>query len=89
MEAAIATASPPVSGTVPPPASPVPEETDLTRREREVLALLVEGLADRAIAERLSISPRTASKHVLAILEKLGVESRTAAATLAIRGRLV
>jgi DNA-binding CsgD family transcriptional regulator len=57
----------------------------LTRRERDVLALLVEGRSDREIATELFISPRTASNHVTSILNKLGLETRTAAATWAVR----
>ena len=45
----------------------------LTAREREVLALLAEGLANKAIATRLGISEHTAKFHVNAILAKLGV----------------
>lgn len=48
----------------------------LTPREREVARLLALRLSDKDIAERLSISPRTASTHVAAILGKLGVHSR-------------
>jgi DNA-binding CsgD family transcriptional regulator len=54
----------------------------LTARERDVVALLVEGLSNRAIAERLFISEKTASVHVSNILAKLGVSSRLQAATL-------
>jgi DNA-binding CsgD family transcriptional regulator len=61
----------------------------LTRREQEVLHLLVEGRTDPQIAARLCISPRTASWHVGRILAKLGAPSRTAAATLALRHGLV
>ncbi len=61
----------------------------LSRRERDVLRLLVEGRSNRAIADALFISRRTASTHVTHILAKLGVESRTEAATRAIRDRLV
>lgn len=55
----------------------------LTPREREVASLIVEGLTNRQIAERLVISKRTADTHVEHILTKLGVTSRTqiAAAT--------
>lgn len=68
------------------PVSPV---LRLTPRERDVLRLLTEGLSDRQIATTLSISPKTAGKHVSRILAKLGVETRTAAATRAVRGTLV
>jgi non-specific serine/threonine protein kinase len=61
----------------------------LTARERDVLRLLVEGLSDRQIATTLCISPKTAGKHVSRILAKLGVETRTAAATHAVRRALV
>jgi predicted ATPase/DNA-binding CsgD family transcriptional regulator len=57
----------------------------LTRREVEVLRLLVEGKSDREIAAALYISPRTVMRHVSHILNKLDVESRTAAATWAVR----
>jgi len=52
----------------------------LTPREQEVLALLSEGLPDREISERLFISERTVHHHVSAVLSKIGVSSRTAAA---------
>jgi len=52
----------------------------LTAREQEVLALLSEGLPDREISERLFISERTVHHHVSAVLAKIGVSSRTAAA---------
>ena len=57
----------------------------LTAREREVLALLSEGLPDREISERLFISERTVHHHVSAVLAKIGVSSRTAAAREAAR----
>jgi DNA-binding CsgD family transcriptional regulator/tetratricopeptide (TPR) repeat protein len=60
-------------------------ETGLTKREIEVLRLLVDGMSDREIAENLFISPRTAMTHVTNILNKLNVPSRTAAATYAVR----
>ncbi|MGB3331077.1 MAG: LuxR C-terminal-related transcriptional regulator [Thermomicrobiales bacterium] len=60
----------------------------LTPREREVLPLLAEGLSDREIAGVLSISDRTAGNHVMHILQKLNVDSRTAAAVYAVRHKL-
>lgn len=62
---------------------------DLTERERVVLALLVEGLNNTEIAHRLGVSPSTIKSHVSHLLAKLGVTSRTEAATLALRLRLV
>jgi DNA-binding NarL/FixJ family response regulator len=61
----------------------------LTPREREVLALLAEGLANKAIAARLGVSEHTAKFHVNAILGKLGVESRAEAIVRAARLGLV
>jgi DNA-binding NarL/FixJ family response regulator len=57
----------------------------LTAREREVLALLAEGLPNKIIAARLGISDHTAKFHVNAILGKLGAESRTEAVMRAVR----
>jgi len=62
---------------------------DLTEREREVLALMIEGLNNTQIAGRLSVSPSTIKSHVSNILSKLGVASRTEAVTLALRNRLI
>jgi two-component system, NarL family, response regulator LiaR len=62
---------------------------DLTERELEVLALLVEGLNNTQIAGRLSVSPSTIKSHVSNILSKLGVASRTEAVTLALRKGIV
>ena len=61
----------------------------LSPRELDVLRLLVDGRTDREIAEELFISPRTAMSHVANIRNKLGVDSRTAAAGIAIREGLV
>ena len=57
----------------------------VTRREREVLALLAEGLTNRQIAERLVVSEHTVHRHVTSILRKLDLPSRTAAAVYAVR----
>ncbi len=62
---------------------------DLTPREREVLALMVEGLNNPQIAERLVVSRSTIKFHVSSILSKLGVASRTEAVALAVQNRLV
>jgi two-component system response regulator DegU len=58
---------------------------ELTRREREVLCLLADGLANSAIACRLFISERTVKNHVSSILRKLDVKDRTQAAIWAHR----
>jgi DNA-binding NarL/FixJ family response regulator len=57
----------------------------LTRRELEVLRLLVEGRSNRQIAAQLFISGKTASVHVTNLLAKLGVHSRLEAAATARR----
>jgi len=62
---------------------------DLTEREGDVLALLVEGLTNTQIAAKLVVSPSTIKSHVSHILSKLGVSSRTEAAALALRRGLV
>jgi NarL family two-component system response regulator LiaR len=62
---------------------------DLTERERAVLALMVEGLNNTQIAEKLGVSPSTIKSHVSNILTKLGVSSRTEAVTLALRNGLI
>ena len=56
----------------------------LTPREREILTLLAEGLSNRGIGNTLGISEGTVKVHVKAILRKLGVTSRVAAAVLAV-----
>jgi two-component system, NarL family, response regulator LiaR len=58
---------------------------DLTDRERDVLALMVEGLNNPEIAERLVISRSTVKFHVSSILSKMGVSSRTEAVAMAVQ----
>jgi predicted ATPase/DNA-binding CsgD family transcriptional regulator/predicted negative regulator of RcsB-dependent stress response len=65
------------------------DETTLTPRERDVLRLLAEGGTDKEIGAALKLSRRTVSNHVGAILTKLGVESRTAAVSGALRRGLL
>ncbi len=62
---------------------------DLTRREIEVLALLVKGFSNPAIAERLVVSRATVKVHISSILSKLGVSNRAEAIALAIEHKLV
>ena len=66
------------------PAGP-PADCPLTAREMEVLELIVEGLSNPQIAERLTITKATAKAHVHSILQKLCVDDRTQAAVLAMR----
>jgi DNA-binding NarL/FixJ family response regulator len=56
----------------------------LSRREREVLAVLARGATNREIASTLGIAPRTVDTHVGAILRKLGVATREDAGRVAI-----
>jgi DNA-binding CsgD family transcriptional regulator len=57
----------------------------LTPRECEVLGLLVEGLSQPDIAERLYLSPKTVGTHIQRIMGKMGVKSRTQAVAVAAR----
>ena len=68
---------------------PPPPGLDLTERERDVLALMVEGLNNTQIAGRLTVSPSTIKSHVSNILSKLDVASRTEAVTFALRNRII
>ncbi|WP_433382241.1 LuxR C-terminal-related transcriptional regulator [Actinoplanes sp. CA-142083] len=60
---------------------------DLTAREREVLGLIAEGMANKQIASALGISVRTVTVHVSNLLRKTGAASRTEAALWALSGR--
>jgi NarL family two-component system response regulator LiaR len=62
---------------------------DLTRRELDVLALLVKGMSNPEIADRLCLSRATVKVHVSSILSKLGVSSRAEAIAAAHQHRLV
>lgn len=70
-------------------AQPMRLGQDLTEREREVLALMVKGLNNVEIADRLVVSRSTVKVHVSNILAKLGVSSRTEAVALAVEHKLV
>ena len=69
--------------------SPSKPGHDLSPREREVLALVVEGLSNDEIADRLMISANTVRKHVSACIAKLGAANRAQAAAEAVRHELV
>jgi NarL family two-component system response regulator LiaR len=68
---------------------PTKPHYDLTRREREVLTLMTNGLTNVDIAERLTLSASTVNFHVSNILSKLGTLNRTEAVSLAVKDRLV
>ncbi|MEU0399323.1 LuxR family transcriptional regulator [Streptomyces sp. NPDC006197] len=57
----------------------------LTPREREISALVAEGLTNRAVADRLCLSPRTVESHVARVYRKTGVETRAGLASLVVR----
>jgi len=61
---------------------------DLTDREREVLALVAKGLANKQIARSLGISERTVKAHLTSVFQRIGVTDRTSAALWAQRHRL-
>jgi len=65
------------------------EDEKLTRREVEVLKLLAEGLFNKEIAYKLSISEKTVKNHVSNIFKKIGVFDRTQAAVYAIKNNIV
>ncbi|MFE0649517.1 AAA family ATPase [Streptomyces sp. NPDC059534] len=57
----------------------------LTPREREISALVAEGLTNQAVADRLCLSPRTVESHVARVYRKTGVETRAGLASLVVR----
>lgn len=69
--------------------TPVDSDIQLTNRESEVLALMIEGYSNAEIAFQLSISKFTIKNHVSSILSKLNVSSRTEAVRVAIQNDLV
>jgi NarL family two-component system response regulator LiaR len=69
--------------------NPKPPGSDLTEREREVLALMVKGMSNDEIAAHLTVRPSTAKFHVGNVLSKLGVDTRTEAVALALTNHLV
>jgi len=72
-----------------PAAGPAPEGAGgLTRRERQILAHVADGLSNREIAEILVLSPETVKSHVAAVLNKLDLSDRTQAAVYAVRNGL-
>ena len=73
----------------PRPAQDNPLREDLTPREREVLQLLAEGLANKAIAHRLNLSEHTVKFHLNTLMGKLGAQSRTEAVVRATRLGLI
>jgi len=71
------------------PATAIDLLAPLTRREQQVLELLVDGLTNREIALRLVVEPDTVKDHVQSIIKKLGATDRTHAAVIAVRGGIV
>ena len=65
------------------------ETETLTEREKEILKLMVEGLNNAEIAERIVVSLSTVKYHISNILMKLGVENRVAAVTMAIQRKMI
>jgi pimeloyl-ACP methyl ester carboxylesterase len=72
-------------GAPPPAAVPLPPAEELSGREREVLALVADGLSNEEIAERLYLSPRTVERHLSNIYVKLRVSGKAARAAAAAR----
>lgn len=62
-----------------------PSPAHLTRREREVLALVAGGISNKGIARQLQVSPNTVKFHIAAILDKLDAATRAEAVVAAVR----
>jgi DNA-binding CsgD family transcriptional regulator len=67
----------------------VAHDTVLTNREREILALLADGLGNKQIAARLGISTNTVKTHLELMFEKLGVNTRAEAVAIGVRRGLL
>lgn len=65
------------------------DEVKLTKRERDVLSLLVKGNSNKEMAENMFISEKTVKNHLTSIFRKLGVKDRTQAAVFALKNNLV
>ena len=91
VHAGLAVTTPTALAELLPEPQPLAEELaePLSDRELEVLDLLAEGLSNKLIAHRLSISEHTVKTHVASIFAKLGASSRTEAVSQAIRRGLV
>ena len=63
----------------------IEENKELTPRETEVLEYLIEGLSNREIADKLTITAHTSKAHVSSILHKFGVKTRTAAVKIGLQ----
>jgi NarL family two-component system response regulator LiaR len=70
-------------------AQPQIQGEQLTERERDVLKAMVDGLNNREIADRLTVSLGTVKFHVSNIFQKLGIDSRVEAVKMAIEQKLV
>lgn len=66
-------------------ASLIGRGVSLTNREREILALLADGLGNKQIAARLGVSPNTVKTHLELLFEKIGVRSRAEAVAVGVR----